>query len=72
MRLVREADRLFLTVTDDGVGMAQESPEKDEGSGFGLNMVRTFASKLKAEWSVENDGEGTIVQLTILNFKLAR
>lgn len=72
VRLVREADRLFLTVTDDGVGMAQESPEKDEGSGFGLNMVRTFASKLKAEWSVENDGEGTIVQLTILNFKLAR
>lgn len=69
VKLEREADILFLHVTDDGVGALAANAE--DSTGFGLNMVRTFASKLKAEWNIEQDEEGTGVTLSIRNFKLA-
>ena len=68
---LKEQDgRLVLRVADDGVGMpAAEAPAK--GSGFGLNMVRTFSGKLKAEWEVEGP-PGTQVVLQIGKYELAR
>ena len=39
--------------------------------GFGLGMIKTFASKLKAEWSIRNEN-GTVVDMIVRNFKLAR
>ncbi len=62
--------QLLLSVADDGVGMpASAVPAK--GSGFGLNMVRTFSAKLKAEWQV-NGPPGTQVVLRIGKYELAR
>jgi two-component system, sensor histidine kinase PdtaS len=68
VRLAHEAEALALTVADDGVG--QSNAPKGDG-GFGLNMVRTFATKLKAEWTMTNE-QGTTVDMRIRNFKLAR
>ena len=55
------------------VGASGEVPVaiSDAQGGFGLNMVRTFAGKLKAEHAVER-ANGTRVHLSIRNFKLAR
>ena len=66
--LRRATDALELLVADDGVGAAATI---DAQGGFGLNMVRTFAGKLKAEHAVER-ANGTRVHLSIRNFKLAR
>ena len=61
---IREAnDQLHVEVRDDGVGYDPNAERGEESSGFGLDMVRTFATaKLKAEWEVRNDG-GTVVDL---------
>lgn len=61
---------LLVEVRDDGVGHAPR-PAGEESGGFGLNMIKTFAVKLKAEWTVEHEG-GTVARLLIRNFKLAR
>jgi two-component sensor histidine kinase len=68
--LKHHADALELTVADDGVGK-QDTTGDERSSGFGMNMVRTFANKLKAEHSVEHVN-GTTVRMLIRNFKLAR
>jgi len=70
VKLAHRIGVLALVVADDGIGTAP-APNGDEASGFGLNMVRTFATKLKAEWTIRNEN-GTVVDLTIRNFKLAR
>lgn len=69
VKLEREAESLFMHVADDGVG--SDTLADESSTGFGLNMVKTFASKLKAEWEIEQDDEGTAVGLSIRNFKLA-
>lgn len=70
IRLKHHTDALELTVTDDGVGK-QDTMGDERSSGFGMNMVRTFANKLKAEHSAEHVN-GTTVRMLIRNFKLAR
>ncbi|MCB0791385.1 MAG: tetratricopeptide repeat protein [Flavobacteriales bacterium] len=68
--LKEQDDGLVLSVADDGVGMpAADAPAK--GTGFGLNMVRTFSGKLKAEWTIEGP-PGTRVVLRVASYKLAR
>lgn len=64
-----ETDALIVHVRDNGIGY-DPSVRSAEGSGFGLNMINTFASKLKAEWSIGNNN-GTVVELIVRNFKLA-
>ena len=54
----------------NGVGYDPEAQRGEESSGFGLDMVRTFATKLQAKWEVRNDG-GTVVDLRIGKYKLA-
>ena len=72
VRVEREGERLFLSVIDDGVGSTAIGGPHEGASGFGLNMIRTFADKLKAEWGIERNEEGTTVTMSIRNFKLAR
>ncbi len=66
----REDEVLRLLVADNGVGTVNTTDD-ERASGFGLNMVRTFATKLKAEHTVVREN-GTQVELIIRNFKLAR
>ncbi|MCB0817884.1 MAG: hypothetical protein KDB77_10255, partial [Flavobacteriales bacterium] len=69
---IREAnDQLHVEVRDDGVGYDPNAERGEESSGFGLDMVRTFATKLKAEWEVRNDG-GTVVDLRIGKYRKAQ
>lgn len=62
---------LVLRVRDNGIGYATSSTRSAASSGFGLGMIDTFASKLKAERSIRNEN-GTLVELIVRNFKLAR
>ncbi|MBV6403365.1 MAG: tetratricopeptide repeat protein [Flavobacteriales bacterium] len=64
-----EGEVLRLLIADDGVGRTGTSGD-ERASGFGLNMVRTFATKLKAEWAIDH-GHGTTVDMRIRIFKLA-
>ena len=69
---IREAnDQLHVEVRDDGVGYDPNAERGEESSGFGLDMVRSFATKLKAEWEVRNDG-GTVVDLRIGKYRKAQ
>jgi len=66
---MHEADgALTVEVTDDGIGFKDPSSVTASGTGFGLGMIRTFASKLKAEHTIKDD-KGTIVRLVIRNYK---
>ncbi len=64
----RPADVLILDVHDDGIGYDPAAPRNAEGTGFGLNMIRSFSSKLGAEHSVIRDG-GTLARLIIRKYK---
>ena len=63
-------DRLHVEVRDDGVGYDPDAQRGEESSGFGLEMVRTFSTKLQAQWEVRND-RGTVVELRIGKYKKA-
>ncbi|MEZ4757823.1 MAG: histidine kinase dimerization/phosphoacceptor domain -containing protein [Flavobacteriales bacterium] len=68
--LGRAGDALRIAVRDDGVGYDPQATRSADGTGFGLGMIKTFASKLKAEWSIRNEA-GTVVELMVRNFHLA-
>ncbi|MBL7984801.1 MAG: tetratricopeptide repeat protein, partial [Flavobacteriales bacterium] len=64
-----EADgALVITVADDGIGIQDSSSVANGGTGFGLGMIRTFASKLKAEHTITGSN-GTTVRLVVRNYK---
>ncbi|MBL7946903.1 MAG: tetratricopeptide repeat protein [Flavobacteriales bacterium] len=71
IRLGRVDDTLHIAVEDNGVGYDAQATRSAESTGFGWGMIRTFATKLKAQWSVRSDS-GTVVELVIRNFHLAR
>jgi len=64
-------DALRISVRDNGIGYDPDADRSAESTGFGLGMIKTFASKLKAEWSIRNEN-GTVVEMIVRNFKLAR
>lgn len=70
VRFTLAADAIEPVVADDGVGK-QDNSGDERSTGFGMNMVRTFAGKLKAEHDVDHT-DGTTVRMLIRNFKLAR
>ncbi len=59
---------LQLYVQDNGIGYDPSAPRNAEGTGFGLNMIKSFSSKLGAEHSVIRDG-GTLARLIIRKYK---
>lgn len=63
-------DELRISVRDNGIGYDPNADRSAESTGFGLGMIKTFASKLKAEWSIRNEN-GTVVDMIVRNFKLA-
>jgi len=70
IRLKEEDQELLLEVRDNGVGYDPQAERGEESSGFGMNMIKTFSKKLKAEHRVWNDG-GMVVELKIKKYKLA-
>lgn len=61
---------LHLELRDNGIGYDADATRSPESTGFGLGMVKSFATKLRAEWSIRKEG-GTVVTMIIKNFKLA-
>ena len=65
---VSTEDALLVDVIDDGIGMKDGAQVAASGTGFGLGMIRTFASKLKAEHTI-GGANGTAVRLVVRNFQ---
>ena len=65
VRLVRpDPDHARLTITDDGVGIGNSTPDGASGhSGIGTSLMRAFANQLDGEVAFEHDA-GTKVTLT--------
>jgi two-component sensor histidine kinase len=68
---ITDQNALLLRVHDDGIGYDPGATRSADSTGFGLGMIQTFASKLKAEWSIRTEN-GTVVEMIVRNFKLAR
>ncbi len=60
--------QLMIDVIDDGIGMKDGAQVAAGGTGFGLGMIRTFASKLKADHTITGEN-GTVVRLVVRNFQ---
>jgi len=58
-------DELQLDVVDDGVG----HPDKAEHEGFGLQLLKSFATRLNATYAM-NGSPGTAVRMAIREFKI--
>ncbi|MCB0761912.1 MAG: ATP-binding protein [Flavobacteriales bacterium] len=69
IRLQEEQNALVLEVADDGVGISPAATDR-EGESFGIKMIKAFASKLDAQWQVQN-ANGTRVTLQIHKYKPA-
>jgi len=69
--MTNSGDALRISVRDNGIGYDPDADRSADSTGFGLGMIKTFASKLKAEWSIRNE-RGTVVEMSVRNFKLAR
>lgn len=66
----REGGKLLLEVRDNGVGYDPHAQRGAESTNFGMEMIRSFARKLRAEWSITNDG-GTVARLLIERYKVS-
>ncbi|QQR87998.1 MAG: tetratricopeptide repeat protein [Flavobacteriales bacterium] len=60
--------QLLIDVIDDGIGMKDGAQVAAGGTGFGLGMIRTFASKLKAEHTITGEN-GTSVRLVVRSYR---
>lgn len=69
--MATSGDALRISVRDNGIGYDPDADRSADSTGFGLGMIKTFASKLKAEWGIRNE-HGTVVEMSVRNFKLAR
>ncbi|MBK8225630.1 MAG: tetratricopeptide repeat protein [Flavobacteriales bacterium] len=63
--LRQSGKELLLEVRDDGVG----HPEKTDHEGFGLQLLKNFATRLNATYDM-NGSPGTAVRMTIREFKI--
>lgn len=59
--LKRDGDRVEIALSDDGGGFAQESPQQ----GRGLTNMRTRASQIGADFTIESSGAGTRIALKL-------
>lgn len=59
---------LDLSVCDDGVGWKRANVLADESSGSGMDMVKAFAEKLNATYTIASDA-GTQFSMVIKNFQ---
>ncbi len=59
--MVRVGERLLVTLTDDGVGMAAGV---DTGSGFGSRLIKTVVRQLQGSVSWADAAPGTVVQIS--------
>lgn len=59
-----EADELFLTLTDNGVGM-NESMEEIEKKSLGVKIIKALVGQLNGEYSIDSNSNGTTVKLNI-------
>ena len=60
----RHDDLIVIEVTDDGVGLPEGFDPKVDGQ-FGLQLLRSLASQLKARLEFDNTGVGLCVRLSL-------
>ncbi len=68
VRVVRQADRVVITMQDNGRGFvpSSRSAEKPQGGGFGLTGMVERASLLGGTWKVDSaPGNGTVITVQI-------
>ncbi len=68
VRVIRQADQVVLTMQDNGRGFvpSSRSPEKPQGSGFGMTGMVERASLLGGAWKVDSaPGNGTVITVQI-------
>ena len=53
--LAREAEKLLLTVADDGAGLSADAATKSGGLGF--KVIKTLSKQLRAALTVPNPGD---------------
>ncbi|HTN17519.1 MAG TPA: ATP-binding protein [Chitinophagaceae bacterium] len=62
--IYRETDKLVLTVSDDGVGMAEQN-DKGKQSTMGLESIRRRVGYMNGETKIVSDTKGTEITITI-------
>ena len=65
--LKKKAHSLWLTVSDNGIGIPEDF-ELEKARSFGLKLIYSLARKLEAKVSLRK-GEGTTIDMEIRNFK---
>ncbi len=68
IRLSEKNELLTLTVQDDGIGLP-DAFDLDKSSSFGMKLVHSLASKMKAKMSVTG-GLGTTVKIEITEYEI--
>lgn len=68
--LRRRDSKLLLEVRDNGVGYDPHAERGEESTNFGMEMIRSFARKLRADWTISNEG-GTVARLLIERYTLS-
>lgn len=64
VRAAAVGDFIEITVSDDGIGMAQ--PDPGNGSGLGSTIIKALAGQAKAEFTVSTaPGKGTLATLRL-------
>lgn len=62
---VQHADRMELTVRDDGIGFWPETLPKESSEHFGLSIMRARAARIDGKLTIRSaPGQGTLITLT--------
>ncbi|MDZ7772344.1 MAG: PAS domain S-box protein [Balneolaceae bacterium] len=62
LSLAEEEESVILAVADDGVGLPDDL-EVENSQTLGMNLIRTLAEQLDADYAYRSEGEGSLFEL---------